>query len=153
MISAEAIAMKSVIDIRLFLESDRLACQAIAAHAQMSSYGPTMPAIRHTFVPSTPLESVERRWVATLEGRPVGFIDVNGAHIENLFVAPEAQSAGIGTALVAFVEERVGPMLTLSVFKVNVRARALYERLGFKVEAGAVIRFRGSEQYILSMRK
>lgn len=147
-------AASSVIDIRPFMETDRAICQMIAARAQMSSYGPSMLDIEHTFVASTALEEVERRWVATLEGRAVALVDVNGHHIENLFVAPEVQGIGIGSALVEEVERIVGPPVTLTVFKVNERARRLYERLGFVVEGDAAIRFRGgSEKEIWRMRK
>src|SRR5690606_16358552 len=128
MSAANLACASGVIDIRPFAETDRLTCQAIAARAQMSSYGPSMPDIEHTFVAATALEDVERRWVATLEGRAIAFIDVTGRHIENLFVSPEVQGIGVGSALIAEVARLVGPALTLSVFKVNDRARRLYER-------------------------
>jgi ribosomal protein S18 acetylase RimI-like enzyme len=53
-----------------------------------------------------------------------------------LAVAPEAEGRGVGRALMARAEEWARdnrlPHLTLNVFATNGRARALYERLGYR---------------------
>lgn len=139
--------------IRPFAETDRAACQQIAADAALSSYGAQMPEMAAAFLPSTPLEVVEARLVAMLDGALVGFIDINGDHIENLFVAPPAQGAGVGSRLMAAVESEAAGDLTLSVFTVNPGARRLYERLGFVVTTERDIDFYGRPYRVWAMRK
>jgi ribosomal protein S18 acetylase RimI-like enzyme len=57
------------------------------------------------------------------------------AHIGNIIVAPEGEGRGIGRALMAKGEEWARSQgfrrLTLSVFAQNLRARELYQRLGY----------------------
>ncbi|MBW7920562.1 MAG: GNAT family N-acetyltransferase [Rubellimicrobium sp.] len=57
--------------------------------------------------------------------------------IDGLFVAPDARGRGIGTALILALEaearRRGHDELRLEVIDENIRARALYERLGFAV--------------------
>ncbi len=72
--------------------------------------------------------------------------------IMQIQIAPELQGRGIGAALVREViaEARVAKAaLTLSVLKVNP-ARALYERLGFRVEgeSGLAYHMRWYEQHL-----
>lgn len=79
------------------------------------------------------------RSVIDLEGQPIGFVDIierqDCFYLENIEIAPHYQSRGIGTriirTLVARAEAKRLP-LKLQVLKVNSRARALYERLGFR---------------------
>lgn len=74
-------------------------------------------------------------------GTTLGFIILNmqGAfvgYIQTICVDPEMRSAGIGSRLVAFAEERIlreTPNVFLCVSSFNPRARALYERLGYEV--------------------
>lgn len=79
------------------------------------------------------------------EGHPLGFIYLHLAadfftgethgHVSDIVVAPEAEGRGVGRALMAAGErwssERGHRLLTLNVFDGNVRARRLYETLGF----------------------
>ncbi len=80
------------------------------------------------------------------EGKPLGFIHVHAAqdfftgethgHVSDIVVVPGAEGAGVGRALMAAGEkwsrEKGHRVLTLAVFEKNVRARTLYERLGFE---------------------
>jgi len=80
------------------------------------------------------------------EDRGLGFIHLHPAtdfftgeahgHISDLVVAPAAEGRGVGRALMAAAEawarERGYRLLTLNVFDANQRARALYERLGYR---------------------
>ena len=56
-------------------------------------------------------------------------------HIGNVIVAPEGEGHGIGRLLIEKAEEWARAQgfrwLTLSVFAQNLRARAVYQRLGF----------------------
>jgi ribosomal protein S18 acetylase RimI-like enzyme len=72
-------------------------------------------------------------------------------YVDALGTAPESRRRGVGTALLAAVEERAGRLglrrLSLETEVDNTPARALYERCGF--EPGAVGRqFRGLPQYV-----
>jgi len=57
------------------------------------------------------------------------------AHIADLIVAPEGEGRGIGRALIEKGEEWAHSQgfcwLTLSVFAQNLRAREVYQRLGY----------------------
>jgi ribosomal protein S18 acetylase RimI-like enzyme len=80
-------------------------------------------------------------WVARANGLPQGFIILvlQGAfigYIQIVCVAASARGSGLGTRLVAFAEERIFreyPNVFLCVSSYNPRARALYERLGYKL--------------------
>ncbi|MFF8309407.1 GNAT family N-acetyltransferase [Streptomyces lydicus] len=79
-------------------------------------------------------------WVAERGGTVVGLLGLlptgqgegegSDAEVGGLFVAPEAQGAGIGRLLVEHAAARHGA-LTLEVFEANARARRFYARLGF----------------------
>jgi [ribosomal protein S18]-alanine N-acetyltransferase len=80
-------------------------------------------------------------WVARANGVAQGFIIIvlQGAfvgYIQIVCVAESARSSGLGSRLVAFAEERIFreyPNVFLCVSSYNPRARALYERLGYKL--------------------
>lgn len=63
----------------------------------------------------------------------VGFCAVRNGWIEHLYVAPECQDAGIGTALLERAMAASPGGLSLWVFEQNRRAVALYTRAGFVV--------------------
>jgi len=141
------------VELRLFSEDDRASCQRIAALAALSSYGPRMPEFRDRFVETQPLEPADMRHVAVRDGTVAGFLDLIGSHVSNLFVDPQHQGQGIGTALMAEAARRVSGDLTLSVFTVNPDARRLYERLGFQVEGVRTVPFAGSSAEVWIMRR
>lgn len=71
--------------------------------------------------------------VAERDGVPAGFLSHTRGLISHLFVHPDNQGKGIGTALLDDAITRHGPPLHLWVFEANARARALYERRGFVI--------------------
>lgn len=81
------------------------------------------------FLPHTPV------WVA-VDGadRPLGFLLLDGAQMEALFIDPAARGTGIGRALVAHALDRL-PVMTTDVNEANAQAVGFYRRLGF-VETG-----------------
>jgi ribosomal protein S18 acetylase RimI-like enzyme len=92
------------------------------------------------------LAEFERRFeqfsvsVIEVEARPVGSLWLeqrpDSLYIHELQVTPPQQGRGIGTAVVELVIEQGashGLPTGLSVVPANPRARALYERLGFRV--------------------
>ena len=139
------------VQIRPFAEADRPACQAIAAAAALTSYGAHMPP--EAFGPHEPLEPADQRAVAAIGGEVVGFIELVGAHVSNVFVAPTAQGQGVGGLMMAWAEAQTHGPLTLSVFTVNPNARRFYERLGFVVEGLKTIAFAGGDHEVWRMRK
>lgn len=78
-------------------------------------------------------------------GAPLGFVHVETAmdfftherhgHVSDLVVASKGEGRGAGTALMAAAEkwarQKGYRLLTLNVFAANLRARELYERIGF----------------------
>ena len=74
--------------------------------------------------------------VMLVHGRAVGLLRVSeresATFIDQIEIVPEYQGRGIGTALINNVLARGRPV-ELDVLKVNVDARRLYERLGFRV--------------------
>ncbi len=76
--------------------------------------------------------------VALTQLRPELLSAAPSAHLEVLVVRGDAQGRGIGQALVrdaeAAVLARGATSITLNVFSSNVRARGVYERLGFAEE-------------------
>jgi ribosomal protein S18 acetylase RimI-like enzyme len=70
-------------------------------------------------------------WVAEKGGRVVGFAGLGEDVLRHLWVEPEAQNRGVGTALLALAKERRPQGLWLSVFQKNTGARRFYERHGF----------------------
>ncbi|HEY8086837.1 MAG TPA: GNAT family N-acetyltransferase [Polyangiaceae bacterium] len=69
--------------------------------------------------------------------------------VDEIYVAPSHRGRGLATWLVRSLLERSTPWFgdavafELEVSPDNVRARALYERLGFRAKRNAVLRFKG----------
>ncbi len=97
-----------------------------------------------TALVATPPGSVV--FVAEEGGQPLGFIHVETTtdyftreahgHVSDLVVAREGEGRGVGRALMAAAEawarDRRYRLMSLNVFEDNHRARALYERLGYR---------------------
>lgn len=88
------------------------------------------------------------------EGRPLGFVHMHEltdyftgethGHVSDIVVAQNGEGRGVGRALMAAGEEwsraRGHRLLSLNVFGDNVRARALYDRLGFALDTSRLIK-------------
>ena len=70
-------------------------------------------------------------WVAEEEGQVIGFTGLGDDSVRHLWVLPEEQNRGVGTALLELAKERRPEGLQLWVFQRNVGARRFYERHGF----------------------
>ncbi len=70
-------------------------------------------------------------WVATMAGRPVGFISLLQTFIGGLFITPERQGSGIGGKLISHALKLKGE-LTLEVYTENTQAVSFYRRIGFQ---------------------
>ncbi|WP_104190499.1 GNAT family N-acetyltransferase [Cryobacterium sp. Y82] len=75
-------------------------------------------------------------YVATVDGAPAGFSDVNPAgYIDMLFVAPRYQRQGLARQLIGRVEVHARQaQLTELIADVSITARPFFERHGFTVE-------------------
>ena len=86
-------------------------------------------------------DATRERWIARLDGEIAGFLILNmtGAfvgYIQTVFAAERMRGRGVGSALLAFAEERifaVSPNVFLCVTSFNEGARRLYERSGYEV--------------------
>jgi ribosomal-protein-alanine N-acetyltransferase len=87
------------------------------------------------------LDETRERYVAYEGGRLAGLLvlSLRGAfvgYIQSVCAAPEHRGRGVGTALVAFAEERIfreHRNVFLCVSDFNHGARRLYERLGYRL--------------------
>ncbi|WP_442951865.1 GNAT family N-acetyltransferase [Paenibacillus sp. A14] len=71
-------------------------------------------------------------WVGLDEReQPVGFIGLDGLHIEMLFIDPSYHNKGWGTRLIRHVENLKGSRLTVDVNEQNPGACTFYKRHGF----------------------
>ena len=68
----------------------------------------------------------------------VDFFRRRHGHVSVLAVTLEAEGAGVASALMAHAENwartRAMPFVTLNVFDTNVRAKGLYEHIGYEPE-------------------
>ena len=105
----------------------------LAAHAEMT-YLPELHTAEETrgWIGDVVLHNLEV-WVAEDGDRVVGFAALGEDLLEHLYVHPEAQGRGVGTALLALSKERRPGGLQLWVFQRNTGARRFYERHGFIV--------------------
>lgn len=108
----------------------------LAAHKQSLSYlrqlhtgEQTRTWIRETMLPTTTV------WVAEISGRVVGFCSLGGQKLEHLYVHPEDQGLGVGTALLEQARALSIERLELYTFVRNQGARRFYERHGFRAIA------------------
>jgi ribosomal protein S18 acetylase RimI-like enzyme len=76
-------------------------------------------------------------YLAWEEDRLVGFLALKPGTgcLDQLFVAPAAQGAGVGLALLGFAKERLPAGMWLRTAMENRRARRFYERNGFRQTA------------------
>jgi len=71
-------------------------------------------------------------WVAKTDAGVVGMAVLSERVLEHLYVAPDAQNRGVGSALLAKAKERRPTGFTLWTFQANESARRFYERHGFR---------------------
>lgn len=98
------------------------------------------------FLPAAPL------WLAVDEsGATAGFLLLEGAHIEALFIDPVCHGSGVGRALVEFALT-LQPELTVDVNEQNGQAVGFYEHLGFVRTGRSAIDGQGRPYPLLHMR-
>ena len=70
-------------------------------------------------------------WVAEIEGVVVGFAALGDEHLDHMYVHPDFQNRGAGSALLHEALRHRPNGLRLWVFQRNAQARRFYERHGF----------------------
>jgi len=128
------------------VESDR----AFVVDCFLRAMQPSLTARRGNWNPLQERERFERaldldRTTIVLAGdAAVGFVVLvelrHVLQVHTIAVLPEHQGRGIGSEIIADVVNlgrQTGRAVVLSVLKVNVRAQALYRRLGFEIRESA----------------
>jgi ribosomal protein S18 acetylase RimI-like enzyme len=72
-------------------------------------------------------------WVAEVEGRVVGYAALSERTLEHLYVHPDFQGRGAGTALLEHAKRERPAGFRFWVFQKNERARRFYERHGCRL--------------------
>ena len=71
-------------------------------------------------------------WVAHDGAGIAGFLGMQGDYIDRLYVLPDRQGQGVGSALMAKAKELSPAGLRLHTHQQNTQARAFYKRRGFR---------------------
>ncbi len=72
-----------------------------------------------------------RLFLLRRDGEAVGVVTVTGSLIEDLYILPECQNRGLGTALLRFAIGQCDGAPTLWILENNAGAERLYRREGF----------------------
>jgi putative acetyltransferase len=80
------------------------------------------------------LPSAELMVAVDASDAPVAFLGGSGREIESLFVDPAVHGRGVGRLLIRHFAALGDGELRVEVNEQNARARAFYERLGFRIE-------------------
>ena len=86
-------------------------------------------------------------WVATKDGRVVGFVAFRDDEITWLYVDPAHHRQGIGRALLSHAVERCGPTARTETLLGNAPALSLYLSEGFEVVETRTGRLTGNEGF------
>ncbi len=98
------------------------------------------------FLPDAPLDlAVDET------DRPIGFMLLDGSHMEALFIDPAHHGAGIGRLLVEDALRR-HPGLSTDVNEQNEQAAGFYERLGFERTGRSALDGQGRAYPLIHLR-
>ena len=104
--------------------------------------------IRQVYLPKA------RTWICRDGDRVMGFACLVGeGELAALFVDPERQCEGIGTALLNWVKDHSKGVLTVGVYEENPRAWQFYKRSGFEEIGSREDELTGSREYRLEWKR
>lgn len=98
------------------------------------------------FLPAAPLVLA-----VDADDRPLGFMLVDGSHMEALFIDPDSRGQGVGRALVAYALASQ-PELTTDVNEQNAQAVGFYERMGFVATGRSALDGQGRPYPLIHLR-
>ena len=78
------------------------------------------------------IAAIHEVWVAEAEDGIVGYLAMNGSYLARLYISPDHQRTGIGTALLEHAMRLSPSGLELHTHQKNQPARVFYERHGFR---------------------
>ncbi len=119
-------------------EANIAAAGAVHAASWRASHGFCTPEFVAAHTADTQAEYLRRELAAgkalflMLDPEPVGLVSVCGDLIENLYVHPEKQGRGYGSALLDFAVGRCEGAPRLWVLNINENARSFYAARGFR---------------------
>jgi putative acetyltransferase len=92
--------------------------------------------------------------VADSSGDLIGFVtvDARALYLDQIVVAPESWSSGVGSALIADAKRLSPAGLDLDVNTDNFRAIRFYERMGFSISGAGVNAISGKPVHRMSWR-
>lgn len=93
------------------------------------------------------LFSYEHLEVAELEGKVVGFCAYTSEELGWLYVCPDKQGQGIGTAMMSHILEMETELYYIEVLLGNEPAKKLYEKFGFLVKEILSGKMPGNEKF------
>lgn len=99
------------------------------------------------FLPAAPLVLA-----VDADDRPLGFMLVDGSHMEALFIDPDSRGQGVGRALVAYALASQ-PELTTDVNEQNAQAVGFYERMGFAATGRSDLDGQGRPYPLIHLRR
>jgi GNAT superfamily N-acetyltransferase len=120
-------------------EKDALARLFVRAHDDGMTYIPPVPEASLPRIADDLFEYNDEVWLAEEGGRPLGFVAIRRSPnegwevVERLYVEPDEQNRGVGTALLDQAKALRPDGLVLWVFQKNEGARRFYERHGFRL--------------------
>lgn len=96
-----------------------------------------------------------RPWVATLEGKVVGYADLQrDGYIDHFFVHGRYQGQGIGSALMGKIKS-LGKKYPRLYSNVSISARPFFEQAGFELKREQSVQMRGVElsNFLMALHK
>jgi GNAT superfamily N-acetyltransferase len=82
---------------------------------------------------SGPVVTDLETWVALIDDVVVGFMALDPAMIDHLYLRPDCTGRGIGSQFIALAQQLRPDGLRLYTFQINTGARRFYQRHGFTV--------------------
>jgi ribosomal protein S18 acetylase RimI-like enzyme len=113
-------------------DADAVAATFTAAFSRMT-YLPKLHTPEDDRAFFTRVVALDEVWVAEQEERIVGFVALSEDLLDHIYVHPDAQGHGIGSALLDVAKERRPAGFSLWVFQQNEGARRFYERHGLRL--------------------
>ena len=81
-----------------------------------------------------------------------GFIGLSNTYIAGIFVKKEKKYMGIGRKIIQYGKSKYTELM-ISVYAKNERARAFYEREGFKIKKEEIDKTTNEKEYVMVWKK